>query len=36
MAVEIDKFDFDPDFLRKKYREEKNKFEEHFSEKPCK
>ena len=25
MAVEIDKFDFDPDFLRKKYREERDK-----------
>ena len=25
MAVEIDKFDFDPDFLRNKYREERDK-----------
>ena len=25
MAVEIEKFDFDPDFLRKKYREERDK-----------
>ena len=25
MAVEIDKFNFDPDFLRKKYREERDK-----------
>ena len=25
MAVEIDKYDFDPDYLRKKYREERDK-----------
>ena len=25
MAVETEKFDFDPDFLRKKYREERDK-----------
>ena len=25
MAVEIDNFDFDPEYLRKKYREERDK-----------
>ena len=25
MAVELDKFDFDPEYLRKKYREERDK-----------
>ena len=25
MAVELESFDFDPDYLRKKYREERDK-----------